>query len=114
MPDSTASVYKCLSATPRLRILNLLSASGRLCVCELQALLGEPQVKMSKHLTYLKQAGLVLSEREANWRYYRLPEKPDPLLAANLNFFRQHPDYAEQLANDLQQLEKTPQANCCS
>jgi ArsR family transcriptional regulator len=77
------SIYECLCDRTRLRLLNLLG-QGPLCVCHLQAVLGEPQVKVSKHLAYLKERGLVESSREANWMVYRLPEKLPHELAANL------------------------------
>jgi ArsR family transcriptional regulator len=76
-------IYECLCDRTRLRILNLLAA-GPLCVCHLQAVLGEPQVKVSKHLAYLKSRGLVEASREANWMIYRLTEKPSRELAASL------------------------------
>lgn len=80
--DITA-VYRCLCDRTRLRILNLLR-QGPLCVCHLQEILREPQVKISKHLGYLKRNGLIERERRANWNIYRLPAKPHPLLAKNL------------------------------
>jgi ArsR family transcriptional regulator, arsenate/arsenite/antimonite-responsive transcriptional repressor len=76
-------IYQCLCDRTRLRIINVLSA-GPLCVCHLQEILDEPQVKISKHLRYLKGNGLVAAEREANWMIYRLPEKPPRELSVNL------------------------------
>lgn len=76
-------IYQCLCDRTRLRILNLLSG-GPLCVCHLQEILGEPQVKISKHLAYLRRSGMVKSERQANWMVYRLPEKSPHQLQANL------------------------------
>jgi ArsR family transcriptional regulator len=76
-------IYQCLCDQTRLRILNLLH--GReLCVCHIQEILGEPQVKISKHLAYLRAHGLVATRREANWVVYRLPERPSRDLSANL------------------------------
>jgi len=57
---------------------------GPLCVCHFQEILREPQVKISKHLGYLKRNGLVEAERCANWMIYRLPEKRSSQLQANL------------------------------
>lgn len=76
-------IYQCFCDRTRLRILHLLG-HGPLCVCHFQELLGEPQVKISKHLAYLKARGLVQAQREANWMVYRLPEKITPELRANL------------------------------
>ena len=76
-------IYECLCDRTRLRLLNLL-LQGPLCVCHFQAILREPQVKISKHLGYLKRNGLVEAERCANWMIYRLPEQRSSQLAANL------------------------------
>ena len=76
-------IYECFCDRTRLRILHLLG-QGPLCVCHLQAVLGEPQVKVSKHLAYLKSRGLVEASRQANWMIYRLPRKPRRELTANL------------------------------
>ena len=76
-------IYECLCDRTRLRILNLL-LEGPLCVCHFQEILREPQVKISKHLGYLKRNGLVEAERCANMMIYQLPDKRTPQLKANL------------------------------
>jgi ArsR family transcriptional regulator, arsenate/arsenite/antimonite-responsive transcriptional repressor len=82
-PPDLVRIYQCLCDRTRLRLLHLL-AEGPLCVCHLQEALGEPQVKISKHLAYLRRHGLVEARREANWMIYRLPARPSPELRANL------------------------------
>ena len=78
-------IYECLCDLTRLRLLNVLSR-GPLCVCHFQEALGEPQVKISKHLGYLRTRGLVTARREGNWVIYALPAPADrsPELNANL------------------------------
>jgi len=76
-------IYECLCERTRLRILNLL-CSGPLCVCHIQDVLEEPQVKVSRHLSYLKTRGLVVVRRDANRMIYSLPEKRTPELEKNL------------------------------
>lgn len=76
-------IYECLCDVTRLRILNLLQ-DGPLCVCHFQEVLRERQVKISKHLGYLRGRGLVRCERQANWMVYSLPARPARELAANL------------------------------
>lgn len=85
MTDSAPliQIYQCLCDETRLRILNLLSR-GPLCVCHFQELLNEPQVKVSKHLGYLREKGLVEGTRHQNWMIYAVPQNPSPELAANL------------------------------
>jgi ArsR family transcriptional regulator len=77
------AVYKCLCDPTRLRILNLLR-EGPLCVCHLQEILREPQVKMSKHLGYMRRLRMLTARRENNWTLYALPGRPHPLLEENL------------------------------
>jgi DNA-binding transcriptional ArsR family regulator len=76
-------VYQCFCDRTRLRILHLLTRSP-LCVCHFQDILGEPQVKISKHLSYLRSRAMVTTKREQNWIIYSLPEKPADELERNL------------------------------
>ena len=77
------AIYRCLCDETRLRILNLLS-SKPLCVCHFQEILGEPQVKISKHLAYLRAHGIVETRRHRNWMIYSLSKRKGPELEANL------------------------------
>ncbi len=76
-------IYECLCDVTRLRILHLLGR-GPLCVCHFQEILGEPQVKISKHLAYLRARGMVEAERRGNWMVYALPVQREAELEANL------------------------------
>ena len=66
-------LFRAFSDRTRLRLLHLLSG-GELCVCDLVEVLGVPQPKVSRHLAYLRRAGLVRARREGLWMYYRLAE----------------------------------------
>jgi ArsR family transcriptional regulator len=66
-----ASFYSALADENRLRLLHLLK-NGELCVCHLQDVLQTNQPKISRHLAYLRKAGLVEARREGKWMYYRL------------------------------------------
>jgi ArsR family transcriptional regulator len=76
-------IYSCLCDRTRLRILHLL-AQGPLCVCHFQAVLREPQVKISKHLAYLRSRRLAEATRDGNWMIYALPARPSRELKVNL------------------------------
>lgn len=76
-------VHECLCDRTRLRIVHLL-LGGPLCVCHLQEVLREPQVKVSRHLAYLRERGMVTPERCGQWMVYRLPAKRPAALEANL------------------------------
>ena len=80
---SLVRIYQCLCDETRLRLLHLLQG-GELCVCHFQQILGAPQVKISKHLAYLRARGLVAGRKEGYWMVYRLPARPSRELAANL------------------------------
>lgn len=77
------AIYKCLCDETRLRILHLLTR-GPLCVCHFQSILDAPQVKVSKHLGYLRQRGMVEARKQGAWVIYSLPARPSPELEANL------------------------------
>lgn len=65
------SVFRAFSDPTRLRILNLLRA-GELCVCDIVRVVAAPQPKVSRHLAYLRKAGLVTSRKQGLWMYYQL------------------------------------------
>ena len=64
-------IFRAFSDRTRLRILGMLR-DGELCVCHIVDVLGVPQPKASRHLAYLRRAGLVLARKEGQWSYYRL------------------------------------------
>lgn len=74
-------IFKSLGDDTRLRVVNLLLQTDEdLCVCEMVDALELPQYQISKHLTILKNAGLLLAERKGTWVYYRLDREESPLL----------------------------------
>ena len=72
--ENLTSYFKGLADENRLRILNLLF-HGELCGCDIQLVLDATQSNVSRHLSYLKNAGLVADRRVANRVYYRLEHK---------------------------------------
>jgi ArsR family transcriptional regulator len=73
MMHHTVKLFKALSEEVRLRILGLLM-HGELCVCDLMAVLDLPQSTISRHLSYLANAGWLAGERRGVWMYYKLAE----------------------------------------
>ena len=72
-----AQLFQALADRTRLRLLNLMRG-GEICVCYLVEVLGEPQPKISRHLAYLRKAGLVRARKEGLWMHYELsPAKND-------------------------------------
>jgi ArsR family transcriptional regulator len=76
-------IYECFCDRTRLRMLHLL-AQAPLCVCHFQSLLDESQVKISKHLAYLKAKKVVVAKRHQNWMIYSLPDRRPVELERNL------------------------------
>lgn len=77
MPIATLSA---LSDPTRLGALRILADGGEHCVCEMMTLLDVTQSRMSRHMQTLKQAGLVVDRRDAQWVRYRLnPDMPAPI-----------------------------------
>lgn len=71
-PTSRVDVmFRAFSDRTRLRILNLLRP-GELCVCDLVRVIGAPQPTVSRHLAYLRKAGLVTARKDGLWMYYEL------------------------------------------
>jgi ArsR family transcriptional regulator len=68
------AITKALSDPNRVRIL-LAVRKGELCVCQITGLFGFAPSTVSKHLSLLHHAGLILSRKSERWVYYRLPEK---------------------------------------
>ncbi len=64
-------LFRALADRTRLRLLNLMS-DGELCVCYLVDVLETNQPKISRHLAYLRRAGIVSARREGKWMHYRI------------------------------------------
>ena len=70
--ETLAAVFKALGDEARLRILNLLFRTGELCVCDIEATTGFTQTKVSRHLSYLRTAGLLDVRQQGLWMLYRI------------------------------------------
>jgi ArsR family transcriptional regulator len=79
-------LFAALADRTRLRLLNLI-AGREVCVCYLVEILRQSQPKISRHLAYLRKAGVVAARREGKWMHYRIRrteiERPEDA-AANL------------------------------
>ena len=64
-------MFRAFSDRTRLRILHLLQG-GETCVCDLVDVLGASQPKVSRHLAYLRRAGLVVGRKDGLWMHYSL------------------------------------------
>ena len=80
--------FKALADATRLRILNLL-LHGELCVCDIQHVLEATQPNVSRHLAYLKNAGLVRDRRDGYRIFYRLADPNDGTKRRLYRFLRE-------------------------
>ncbi len=101
--ESSAQLFKAHSEEVRLRILCLLM-QGERCVCDLMAVLDLPQSTISRHLSYLKNAGWVTGERRGAWMYYRLAENRNEFRGQLRQLLAAHLPGTDQGAKDLEQL----------
>lgn len=104
-------IYQCLCDRTRLRLLHLLQ-QGPLCVCHFQEVLGEPQVKISKHLSYLRSRGMVETNRSGNWMVYSLPKVRPGALEKNLACLQDCVSTDRTFRSDLRKLAQL-HATCC-
>src|SRR5881628_2733357 len=75
-PYSLEKLFRALADSTRLRLLNLMN--GReVCVCYFVEILKTSQPKISRHLAYLRRAGIVAARRDGKWMHYRLVPPPD-------------------------------------
>src|SRR5579863_4284259 len=76
MASSLDKLFRALADPTRLRILNLV-AEQEICVCFFVDVLDEGQPKISRHLAYLRAAGIVAARREGKWMHYKLQMPAD-------------------------------------
>jgi ArsR family transcriptional regulator len=70
------SVFQALADQTRIRILRLLAVTGdEACLCELSECLNEPDYKLSRHVKVLRQSGLLSSEKEGRWVYFKIIDR---------------------------------------
>jgi ArsR family transcriptional regulator, arsenate/arsenite/antimonite-responsive transcriptional repressor len=101
-------LFRALADRTRLRLLNLI-ADKEICVCYFVQILRTSQPKISRHLAYLRRAGIVAARRQGRWMHYRLAAPGNAVAAAilieTLAQLRQVPE----MRGDLAKLE----TSCC-
>ena len=104
------ALFKSLGDATRLRILGLL-LTGEVCVCDIHESLKIPQPKASRHLAYLRQAGLVTTRRDGLWVHYRMADLTDPLVSTIANAVRHALAHTDVVRRDAERLRK--RNGCC-
>ena len=107
---SLAKLFQALGDPTRLRILGLL-LNGEVCVCEIHDALRIPQPKASRHLAYLRRAGLVETRRDGLWIHYRLAESSDPVVRTVRQAVAHALGHLDGIHRDAERLQK--KTGCC-
>jgi ArsR family transcriptional regulator len=92
-------MFRAFSDPIRLRILHLLR-EGELCVCDLVEVLQLPQPTVSRHLSYLRRAGLIRAREERSWNFYSLLDGRTAVHRKLLECLSACSDDVPHLAND--------------
>src|ERR1700689_4405497 len=106
-PDLSA-LFAALADRTRLRLLNLI-AGREVCVCYLVEVLRLGQPKISRHLAYLRNAGVVAARREGKWMHYRLESLDDAATSSILESVFESFKLDREMQSDLSRLTRA----CC-
>ena len=101
--------FRALADRTRLRLLNLMGAD-EVCVCFFVEILKTNQPKISRHLAYLRRAGIVGVRRDGQWMHYRVVEPADPEVARLLKDVMSWLAADQEMQRDRERLVKI----CCA
>ena len=101
--------FRALADSTRLRIINLMG-DQEVCVCFFVEILKTNQPKISRHLAYLRRAGIVAARREGIWMHYRIATPKDENAAKVLHEVREWLANDSLMQQDLTRLQKI----CCA
>ena len=102
-------LFAALADRTRLRLLNLI-AGREVCVCYLVEILRQSQPKISRHLAYLRRAGVVAARREGKWMHYRIKRPTDAAAALVLDAALESFKLDGEMQSDLTRLSRA----CCA
>jgi ArsR family transcriptional regulator, arsenate/arsenite/antimonite-responsive transcriptional repressor len=110
----TTKLFKALSDPNRLRILNMLVEKD-LCVCEITEILQLATSTVSKHLSLLRDADLILDFKEGRWINYSLNQEiKKEFISTTLNALLKELKNEEQVLNDLTKVKTVDRNNICN
>lgn len=89
--DLGAQIFLACSDTARLRILHLIMTNGEMCITDLEHILEFTQAKTSRHLTYLKNSGMLSSRKINQWVFYQVKDEVIDILKQMLEFLKRDP-----------------------
>jgi ArsR family transcriptional regulator len=108
-PFDPVRLFAALADPTRLRLLNLMNGH-EVCVCYFVEILGQSQPKISRHLAYLRKAGVVSARREGKWMNYSIQRPENPAEAAVFDSVLSALAEDKKMQADLLRLDKA----CCT
>lgn len=84
-------IFKALSDESRIRILSLILQNKEMCISDLEHILDFTQTKTSRHMAYLKNAGLINSRKVEQWIFYNIKEEAYDLLSQVFIYLEKDP-----------------------
>jgi ArsR family transcriptional regulator len=101
--------FVALSDRNRLRLINLMG-EDEVCVCFFVEILKMPQPRVSRHLAYLRRAGIVAARRDGKWMHYRIVPPPDERAARIFQEVRKYLAADREMQQDRARLVRV----CCA
>ncbi len=113
MNRTTARVFKALSDPNRIRIVKMLE-ERELCVCEVREILGLSTSTVSKHLSILRDADMIVDAKDGKWVNYKLNGSSDSvLIRAQLALMKNSFNDDEQVCSDRKNIHKVNRESIC-
>ena len=113
MKRDYVNIFKALSDPNRIRIVKML-AERELCMCEIREVLDLSNSTVSKHLTILRDAGLLLDTKDGKWVNFRLNEKSEHIFIRSLiGLIKKSFGDDDAIQNDVIKLRRVNRKNIC-
>lgn len=112
MLEKQEKIFKALSDKNRIRIVKMLQKKS-LCVCEIKDVLKLATSTVSKHLSILREAGLIVDWKDGKWINYKINPEPDSLAANALLYTQMQIEDDETIKNDRKLINCVDRNNLC-
>jgi len=114
MLDKQEKIFKSLSDSSRIRIVKMLQRKP-LCVCEIREILNLATSTVSKHLSILREAGLIVDWKDGKWINYKINPSPDPLASNALLYIQMQIEEDDIIKNDRKKIKDVDRnVLCCN
>lgn len=107
-------LFRSLADPSRLRILHLLLHTGELCVCDIEAILGFTQTKVSRHMSYLTRSGLTQDRKSGRWVLYDIAAPGTEERRTILEGIRGILSAHREMQKDIAAFESRVRKRCCA